>query len=105
MPPTHPDDRFGIGSELHLGKADPYHPSMSHGVARRKAECLVDVRFGFCASTKKILGEANKSMSAGQVAIQRQCLLAVCDAFGHASRIHLDDAKNQVGPSVIRCEG
>ena len=63
--PAHPDDCFGIGTELRLGKADLYHPSRGKGVARRKAECLVDVRFGFCASTKKTLREADKSMSAG----------------------------------------
>src|SRR5215471_9457062 len=59
-----PDDCFGIGSELHIGKANPYHPSMSHGVARRKAERLVDVRFGFCAPIKQQLREADKCMSA-----------------------------------------
>jgi hypothetical protein len=40
-------------------------PFRSKGVARRKAECLVDVRFGFFAPTKKKLREADKSMSAG----------------------------------------
>ena len=63
-PAAHPDDRFGIGTELCLRKADPYHPSRTQVVARRKAERLVDVRFGFCASTKEILGEADESMSA-----------------------------------------
>src|SRR6266478_646167 len=86
--PAHPDDCFGIGTELRLGKADPYHPSRSLGVARRKAECLVDMRFGFCASTKKILGEADMSMSPGQIAIQRQRLLAFSDALSYAVRKH-----------------
>ena len=62
--PTHPTDCFGIGTELHLGKAHVYQPFRSKGVARRKAECLVDVRFGFFAPTKKKLREADKSMSA-----------------------------------------
>src|SRR5260370_35527308 len=63
--PTHPTDCFAIGTELHLGKADIYQPFRSKGVARRKPECLVDVRFGFFAPTKKKLREADKSMSAG----------------------------------------
>jgi len=68
---AHPEDCFGIDTELRLGKADPYHPSMGHGVARRKTQCLVDVSFGFCASAKKKLGVPDDSMSAGQIAIQR----------------------------------
>jgi hypothetical protein len=63
--PAQPDDRFSIGIEVHLGDADPYHPSMGKGVARRKAECLVEVRFGFCASAKKNLCAPDDSMSAG----------------------------------------
>jgi hypothetical protein len=42
--PAQPDDCFGIGTELHLGEADDCHPSMGKNVARRKAECLIDVR-------------------------------------------------------------
>ena len=63
--PAQPSDCFGIGIELHLGKADTYHPSMGQSVARRKAECLVDVSFGFCASTKEDLGEPDETMSEG----------------------------------------
>jgi len=48
-----------------IREADVYQPFRSKGVARRKAECLVDVRFGFFAPTKKKLREADKSMSAG----------------------------------------
>src|SRR5262249_8759315 len=51
--PAHPDDCFGIGTELRLGEADHCHPSVGTGVARRKAECLVNVSFSFCASSKK----------------------------------------------------
>jgi hypothetical protein len=51
-----PSDCFGIGFELHLGDANPYEPPMGKSVARRKAECLVEVGFYFRASTKKILG-------------------------------------------------
>ena len=54
--PTQPDDRFGIGTELRLGEATHTIHRVSKDVARRKAECLVDVSFGFCASTEKILG-------------------------------------------------
>jgi hypothetical protein len=86
---THPDDCFGIGVELRRGKA----------------ECLVDVRFGFCTSTKEILGEADESMSAGQIAIQRQRLLAFRDALSCAFRKYLHEAQNRVSRSVVRCEG
>src|SRR6516165_1886118 len=49
--PAHPDDGFRIGTELLLGEADHCHPSVGIGVARRKAQCLVDVSFALCAST------------------------------------------------------
>jgi hypothetical protein len=41
---------------MQLGDADPYHQLRSKGVARRKAKRLVEVTFGFCASTKEIFG-------------------------------------------------
>jgi hypothetical protein len=63
--PPHPGDRFGLGTNLRLGKADPHHPSRGNGVERRKPQCLVDVTFSFGISTKKILGEADLSMSRG----------------------------------------
>ncbi len=54
---THPDDRLVINTELRLGKANIPHPTSGAGVARRKAERLVYVSFGFCASTKEELGQ------------------------------------------------
>jgi hypothetical protein len=59
---------------------------VSKNVARRKAECLVDVNFGFCASAKKKLGVPDESMSARQIAIQRQRLLALSHALSGAVR-------------------
>ena len=84
--PAQPDDCFSIEIEVHLGEADPYHPSVGKGVARRKAECLVDVSFGFCPSTKKKLGQSDENMSRGCIAIQRQCLLAFSNALRRAVR-------------------
>src|SRR5215472_9715654 len=101
--PAHPTDCFGIG-ELRLGEADDCQPLMSKGVTRRKAECLVDVRFGFCASAKEILGKADISMSEGQISIQRQSLLAFRDALSCASRKYLHDAQSRVSRSVVRCD-
>ena len=103
--PTHPDDCFGIGTELRLGKADHCHPSMGKGIARRKAESLADVRFGLCASTKKNLCDPDESMSAGQIAIQRQCVLALSYALCPAFRKYLHDAQKHVGQSVVRRKG
>jgi hypothetical protein len=50
---------------MQLGDADPYHPSRGKSVARRKAERLLNVTFGFCASTKEIFGVPNETMSHG----------------------------------------
>jgi len=52
-------------SELRLGEADPYHPSVGKGIARRKPERLVDVSFGFFASAQNVLGKTDESMSDG----------------------------------------
>ena len=82
-----------------------HEPSVGQDVARRKAECLVDVGFGFCASTKKKLGVPDESMSAGQIAIQRQRLLAFSDALSCAVRKNLHEAQDQVGQGMVRCEG
>jgi hypothetical protein len=60
-----PGDCFSIGVEMQLGDADPYHPLRSKGVARRKAKRLLDVTFGFCASTKEIFGVPNETMGQG----------------------------------------
>ena len=91
--PVHPEDCFGIGTKLRLGKAHIKHPPVCKGIARRKAECLVDVSFSLCASTKEILGKADISMSAGQIAIQRQRLLAFGDAPRCAVRKYLREAE------------
>jgi hypothetical protein len=44
------------------------------------------VSFRFCASAKKKLGVPDESMSAGQIAIQRQRLLALSHALSCAVR-------------------
>ena len=45
-------------------------------------------------------------MSAGQIAIQRQRLLAFSDALSRAFRKHLDEAqKARVRQRMVRCEG
>src|SRR6516162_1987391 len=93
---AHPEDCFGIGTDLRLGDAADCHPSMGNGVSRRKAECLVNVRFRFCASTEKKLGGSDESMSGSQVAIQCQCLLAFSDALCHAFRKYLKEAQKHV---------
>src|SRR5215471_5653298 len=100
--PAHPDDSFGIGFELRLGEADYRHPSVGTGVARRKAECLVDVGFGFSASTKKNLCAPDESMSVGQIAIQRQCVLALSDTLGSTFSEDLHLTKNHVSQSMVR---
>jgi len=78
---TQPDDCFGIGIELRLGAAYRQKPPVGQDVPRGKTECLLDVRFGFCPSAKKKLGVPDESMSAGQIAIQRQRLLALSHAL------------------------
>jgi hypothetical protein len=74
------------------------------GVARRKAECLVDVSFGFCASTKKNLCAPDQGMSVGQITIQRQRVLALSNALGHAFRKHLHEAQQHVSRNMVRRE-
>jgi len=57
--PAQPDHCFGICTELSLGEPDRYHPSIGKGVARRKAECFVDMSFSFRASPEKMLGDTD----------------------------------------------
>ena len=78
--PAQPSDRFGIAIELCLGDTDPHHPDIGLGVARRKAECLVDVGFGFFGSTKQYFGVPDESMNAGIIWLQRQRPLVFSDA-------------------------
>src|ERR1700739_4420744 len=73
--PAQPDDCFGIEVELHLGEANPHHTSASQGIARRKAQCLLNVCSGFLATAEKILGKTDERMSVGKISIQRQRLL------------------------------
>src|SRR5262249_43961197 len=99
--PAHPDGCSGIVTELRLGKANIYHPAGGNGVAGREAECLVDVSFGFCASTKKELGQTDKRMSAGQIAIQRQRLFAFGDAMSCAVHKNLHKTQRRVSQCVV----
>ena len=63
--PTQPRDCFGIGVERHLGDADPYEPPRGQSVARREAERLVDVGFGFRAAIKENFGKPDETVSKG----------------------------------------
>src|ERR1700740_3129672 len=74
-------------------------------IAGRKAQRLVDVSFGFSASTNKVLRVPDASMSPSQVSIQRQCVLAISDALPRPLRAHVEVAQPSVGKSVVRREG
>ena len=58
----------------------------------------LNMGFGFRATTEKILGETDESMSVGQISIQRQCLLKFRNALSRAVRKHLDDSPRSGGP-------
>src|SRR6516165_4829801 len=102
--PPQPDDSFGIGTKLRLRETDHCHPSVGTGVARRKAECLVNVSFSFCASSKKNLCASDESMSVGQITIQRQCVLALSDTLGPTFSEDLHHTQNHVSRSMVRRE-
>src|ERR1700730_18699005 len=100
--PAQPDDSFGIKVELHLGEANPRHPSGGQGIARRKEECLLNVAFGFLATAEKILGKTDERMGVGKISIQRQRLLKFTNALIRSFRKHLHAAQGQMGQSVVR---
>ena len=80
--PAQPSDRFLVGAEQQFGETDKHHPPVGIGIARREAKRLVDMGLGLRAATEKKLGETDEGMSVGQIAIQRQRLLAFGDALG-----------------------
>ena len=100
--PAQPDDSFGIKVELHLGEADPRHPSGGQGIARRKAECLLNVYFGFLATADKDLRGADHAMGVSQVSIQCQCPLAFGNALRSAIGQYLDGSKQHMGARMLR---
>ena len=69
------------------------HPPVGEDIARREAKRLEDMAFGLLAATQKILGQTDRAMSVGQIAIERQRLLAFSDALDRAVCKNLDKPK------------
>ena len=92
--PAQPDNRFGVGALPKFGETDKHTSSIDECIARREAECLVDMSFGFPAPTKKKLREPDERVRRGQIPIQRQCPLAFCDALSRAVRKNLHEAQD-----------
>jgi hypothetical protein len=67
--PAQPSDRFGIGTQVQLGVADPYHPIAGIGIAGRQAERLVNVGLGLSGATKLILGVTYKRVRRSKISI------------------------------------
>ena len=53
-------------------------------------------------TTDEILGHTDAAMRVGQIAIQRQRVLAFADALGGAVGEHLHSAQDQMGPGILR---
>ena len=84
--PAQPSDRFRIGAQAQLGKADPHHPVASSRIAGRQAECLVNVGLGLSCETKLVLAVTYIRMRQSPISIQHQGLLAFGYTLGGAVR-------------------
>ena len=73
-------DRLLLGAKIHLRGAREVEPEPGETVARREAQGFVFMSSSFFGVTDEYLGEADESVSGGQVRIERQRSLE----FGNA---------------------
>ena len=99
---SQPTDCFGIRTELYLGDADNMHPPVGKDIARGETESLLYMAFGLGGATHKKLGDTDRAVSVGQIAIQRQCLLAFSNPLGRAVCKNVDATQDPVGRCVVR---
>ena len=100
-----PADRFGVFSELQLGEPDQQQPSECKDIARRKAQCFVDMRVSFYSAPRKKLCGTDGYVRNGQIMIQSQRAFALGYTLRHAVRVYLQGAQYEVGPRMVRRAG
>ena len=77
-------------------------PRIGRHIARAQAKRLVDVSLGFLGATGKDLAKSDEGMRVGEIAIQRQRMLAFGDALDGALRQDLDVAEKRMAAGVVR---
>ena len=77
-------------------------PEPGKTVARRKAQGLVFMGFGFFRMADEYLGQTDVPLSSGQVRIERQRALEFGDALVRAIGLVQDAAHDLVGQRIVR---
>src|ERR1700722_1574019 len=99
--PTPRDGLFAIAQVIFR---DPRlsEPSVSGRVPRAQPQRLANVSLGFLGAAGKNLAKSDKGMRVGEIAIERQCMFALGDAFKSALRQDLDIAEERMAARLVR---
>ena len=99
--PTPQDGLLAIAQVI-FRDADLGQPHVGRRIARAQAERLVNVSLGFLGATGKDLAKSDEGMSVGEIAIQRQRVLAFGDALERALRQDLNIPEKRMAAGVVR---
>src|SRR5450755_3749298 len=81
---------FGIRVKLQFGEADQQQPIEGEDIARREAECFVDMGLSLCGATHTCFCLTDERVGVSQISVQRQRSLVLSNALSHTVRCTLD---------------
>src|SRR5208282_189449 len=99
--PSQPRNRLLVVAEMEFRVARGAQLKIGQSVAGTKTDRLLDMSLGFLAATDEMFGNTYKTVSEGQISIERECALAFGNAPSGAICEDLDNAHLQMSKSMF----